>query len=424
MNSKISKQLTNATESDPVKMGWMVGTPPPIEKLVQYTDMGHYTFPKTRWSFANFRSLVPTKNISRGDGAIAALPLALRGEIDALRFVPTGCTESMTWTQSLEHNYTDAILVLHKGRIAYERYFGVMKPHQPHMSMSVTKSILGTLGAALVADGFLDERAIVSKYIPELKDSAYQDATVRHVLDMRIAAKYSENYAEPDAEIWQHMKAGSVFPRPPSYNGPNSFYDFLQLVKKDGEHGYGFHYKTLNSDVLGWLISRATRQSICELLSERVWSKLGAEDDAYMLIDSTGTEFAGGGFNATLRDMARFGEMMRLDGYFNGQQIIPKTVVDDIRFGGNKEAFALGAGFPSLVGYAYRNMWWASNNEHGAYIARGIHGQSIYIDPQAEMVIVRFASHPVAQNIISDPTTLPAFHRLAKHLITSTVSVD
>jgi CubicO group peptidase (beta-lactamase class C family) len=92
-------------------------------------------------------------------------------------------------------------------------------------------------------------------------------------------------------------------------------------------------------------------------------------------------------------------------------------VVDDICLNGSKEAFAQGGGFPTLDGYAYRNMWWVTNNEHGAFSARGIHGQTIYIDPKAEMVIVRFASHPAALNLVSDPTSLPAFHRLAKHLM-------
>jgi CubicO group peptidase (beta-lactamase class C family) len=413
----VSNIPLSAAESDPVKMGWMVGTPPPTDKLVRYADMGHYTFPKTRWSFANFRSLVPTKNISRGDGPVAALPRSERSEIDALSFVPAGQTEAMTWAQSLEANYTDAILVLHKGRVAYERYFGVMKASQPHMLMSVTKSLLGTLGATLVADGVVDENAQVSHYIPELKDGGCGDATVRQVLDMRIGVKYSETYADPNAEIWQHMRAGSVFPRPPGYAGPQSFYDFLKTQSKEGEHGLCFCYKTVNSDVLGWLIGRATGQPVGDVLGERVWSKLGAENDAYMLIDSTGSEFAGGGFNATLRDVARFGEMMRLGGHFNGQQIVPKAVVDDIRSNGSQEAFVQGGGFPTLEGYAYRNMWWVTNNEHGAFSARGIHGQTIYIDPRAEMVIVRFASHPVALNLVSDPTSLPAFHRLAQHLM-------
>lgn len=406
----------SAAESDPVKLGWMVGSPPPPDKLIRFEDMSIYRFPQTRWSFAHFRQFVPTSHVWRGDGAVAQLPRALRDDIDAVTFTPMGRNETMTWAQSLEANYTDAIVVLHQGRIVYERYFGVMQPHQPHMAMSVTKSIFGTLAAMLVAEGKLDENAPVTKYIPELAGTAYADATVRQVLDMTIGVKYSENYADPNAEIWQHARAGGVFPRPPGYDGPTSFYGYLRTLQKEGEHGQAFTYKTVNTDVLGWLIRRATGQSVGQVLSERIWQRLGAEHDAYLVIDSEGTEFAGGGFNPTLRDMARFGEMMRLGGRFNGQQIVPQAVVDDIRRGADPAHFAK-AGYALLQGWSYRNMWWVSHNEHGAYSARGIHGQVIYIDPQAEMVIARFGSHPLAANANVDPTSLPAYHALAKHLM-------
>jgi CubicO group peptidase (beta-lactamase class C family) len=129
-----------------------------------------------------------------------------------------------------------------------------------------------------------------------------------------------------------------------------------------------------------------------------------------------GNEFAGGGMNAGLRDMARFGEMMRLDGRYNGQQIVPASVVADIRKGGDKANFAK-AGYKTIPDWSYRNMWWVSHNEHGAFAARGVNGQAIYVDPKAEMVIARYASHPLAANANMDPTSLPAFHALAKHLM-------
>jgi hypothetical protein len=405
-----------AAESDPVKMGWMVGSPPPADKLIRYGDMTMYQFPQIRWSFANMRQFTPTTNIWRGDGPVAPLPRAIRDDIDTVTFQPLGRTDTMTWAQSLEANYTDAIVVLHEGRIVYERYMGIMAPQRQHMAMSVTKSVFGTLGAMLIAEGKLDEKALVSKYIPELANTAFGDATVRQVLDMTTGIRYSENYADPKAEVWMHARAGGVFPRPPGYEGPTSFYGYLRTLQKEGEHGQAFAYKTVNTDVLGWLIRRATGQTVGQVLSERIWQKLGAEQDAYMVIDSEGTEFAGGGLNATVRDMARFGEMMRLDGRFNGQQIVPKSVVEDIRRGASREDFAK-AGYKLLPGWSYRDMWWVSHNEHGAYSARGIHGQVIYIDPEAEMVIARFGSHPLAANVHVDPTSLPAYHALAKHLM-------
>ena len=135
-----------------------------------------------------------------------------------------------------------------------------------------------------------------------------------------------------------------------------------------------------------------------------------------MTVDSIGTPFAGGGLNTGLRDLARFGEMLRKDGQFNDQQIVPKAVVDDIKKGGSKTAFAK-AGYALLRGWSYRNMWWVTHDADGAFMARGVHGQRIFIDPQAELVIVRYASHPVAGNAANDPVTLPAFAALAQHLL-------
>ena len=160
------------------------------------------------------------------------------------------------------------------------------------------------------------------------------------------------------------------------------------------------------------MLRRVTGRTLSELLREHLWSRLGVEQDAYFTVDSTGVEFAGGGLNLTLRDMARFGEMMRLDGRFNGRQIVPSAVIANIRAGGNRDHFAL-AGYALLPGWSYRAMWWISHNAHDAYTARGIHGQAIYIDPAAEMVIARFASHPLGANVNLDPTSLPAYHALA-----------
>jgi CubicO group peptidase (beta-lactamase class C family) len=179
-------------------------------------------------------------------------------------------------------------------------------------------------------------------------------------------------------------------------------------VQKEGEHGKAFAYKTVNADVLGWVIARVTGKSIGNALSEHIWSKLGAEHDAYFTVDSIGTEFAGGGLNTNLRDMARFGEMMRNQGRVGTVQVVPQSVVSDIAQGADPAQFAQG-GYPLLQGWSYRNMWWVSHNSHGAYMARGIYGQSLYIDPKAEMVIARFGSHPVAPNSANDAFTLPAF---------------
>ncbi|MNX10040.1 6-aminohexanoate-dimer hydrolase [compost metagenome] len=406
----------DAAASDPARLGWMTGSPPPPERTLRFEDGSYFQFPAMRWSVSNFRQLMPTVNVSRGLGAPTALPQALRKDIDTLRFTPLDAKTLMTWDASLAATYTDGILVLHRGRVVYERYFGVLKDDGQHGAMSVTKSVVGTLGAMLVAEGTLDANKPVAHYVPELATSAFGNATVRQVLDMTTGLKFSEDYADPKAEVWAHAQAGNPLPKPKDYTGPRSYYEFLQTVQPEGKHGEGFGYKTVNSDVLGWVIARATGRTVAQLLSERIWRHLGAEQDAYFTVDSIGTPFAGGGLNTGLRDLARFGEMLRNDGRVKGRQIVPKAAVEDIRRGGDKAAFTKG-GYPLLQGWSYRNMWWVTHNDHGAYMARGVHGQRIYIDPKAGMVIVRYASHPIAGNAANDPVTLPAFEALGRHLL-------
>lgn len=406
----------DAQASDPARLQWMVGAPPPPERTLRFEDGSYFRFPAMRWSVANFRQLMPTINVSRGLGASTALPRRLDPRIDELRVVPNGASQALTWRQSLDATYTDGIVVLHRGAVVYERYFGVLKEDGQHAAMSVTKSVVGTLGAMLVAEGTLDAQAKVATYVPELANSAFGSATLEQVLNMTTALDYSEDYADPTAEVWAHAQAGNPLPKPKDYVGPRSYFEFLQTVKQRGEHGQAFGYKTVNTDVLGWVIARATGRNVAQLLSERIWSRLGSEQDAYFTVDSIGTPFAGGGLNAGLRDMARFGEMLRNNGRYNGEQIVPEAVLKTIRQGGDKQAFAQ-AGYSQLKGWSYRAMWWVTHNPDGAFMARGVHGQSIYIDPAAEMVIVRFASHPIAANAANDAVTLPAYEAMARYLL-------
>ena len=359
---------------------------------------------------------MPTVNVSRGLTPAVPLKARQRNDIDVLTFVPLGREQPMTWAQSLQENYTDGIVILHRGELVYERYFGVLKPEGQHGAMSVTKTFVGTLAALLVAEGTLDPERKVVDYVPELAQSAFGSATVRQLMDMTTAIRFSEDYADPKAEVWAHAAAGNPLPKPADYQGPRTYYEFLATVQQAGQHGEAFHYRTANSDALGWVLARVSGRSVAQLLSERIWQKLGAEQDAYMSVDSIGTPFAGGGLNLGLRDLARFGEMLRNQGRYNGQQILPESVVADIRRGGSTADFAQ-AGYTQLSGWSYRNMWWVTHNPHGAFMARGVHGQALYVDPVAEMVIARFASHPVAGNAAIDPTSLPAYEAVAKHLM-------
>ena len=411
-----SATTPSTTTSDPNTLGWMQGFPPPADKVIRFTDSDYFAFPKLRWTVCHFRQLMPTVAVDSQSGSVRTLPVALDPSIGAVTFTPLNSTEPMRWDTAFDANYTDGVIVLHHGTIVYERYAGYLNQRTLHAAMSVTKSLTGLLGEILVAERTLDEHTRVDSLIPELKHSAFGDATVRQIMDMTTALDYSEDYADPNAEVWTYAKAGSPLPKPASYEGPRSYYEFLATVKKKGVHGDEFGYKTVNADALGWLIARATGTSISELLSRRIWQPIGSEREAFYTVDSIGTPFAGGGFNATLRDLARLGQLLLDDGRIDGEQVVPQAAIASIRTGGDPATFAK-AGYSLLPGWAYRGMWWVSNDDHGAYAARGVHGQTIWIDPLADMVIVRFASHPVAANAASDPTSLPAYRAVADHLM-------
>jgi Beta-lactamase class C and other penicillin binding proteins len=294
---------------------------------------------------------------------------------------------------------------------------GALSPHAPHALMSITKSFVGTLAAMLVDSGALKADALVTHYIPELVGTAYDRATIRQLMDMTVAVHYSEDYSDPRADIWRYMRAAGFMPRSSDNAEPGNLYDFLKTLKADGEHGAAFSYKTVNAEVLAWVLKRATGQSLGSLLSSKIWQPLGAQEDAYFDVDSQGSESGGGGMNATLRDLARFGEAMRNNGRFNGRQVIPAAVVADIRRGGDPAKFAR-AGHTALDGWSYRDMWWVSGDKDGVFEARGIFGQALYIDPKAEVTIVRLASGRAPANDANDWVTLPAFRAVAHSLVT------
>ena len=403
--------------SDPNLMGWMQGSPPPVEKRIRFEDDRALGFPQNRWTLSHLRELVPTVNVWRGSDRasdLGSINAALAAEIDTLSFTDMNGNTRL-WADALSDTFTDGIVVLHRGKRVFERYVGALQPHMPHVCFSITKSYAATLAATLVHEGVLDENQRVPHYLPELAHTAYGDATLRQVMDMQIGVAYSELYSDPKAQIWDHARAGGIRARPAGYAGASNFYEFLQTLQKEGEHGQAFAYKTVNTDVLCWVMKRATGVALADMLSDRIWQRLGCEEDAHISVDSIGVPFGGGGLSASLRDMARFGEMMRCDGAVGATQVIPAAVIADTAKGEDPAKFAK-AGYTLLPGFSYRNMWWNTHNAHGAYEARGIHGQRIYVAPKAQMVIARFGSHPIASSAANDPITLPAFMALGNML--------
>jgi len=410
-------EYPDGNESDPRLLGWMQGSPPPPDRLIRFADDRFLEFPQNRWALSHMRELLPTVCVRRGGAAVWDLGSPAAGAvatIEELAFTDMD-GHRRRWADFLRDTYTDGIVILHRGRILYERYQGALQPQRPHACFSITKSYAAMLAATLIHEGTLGEVRTVAHYLPEMQGTAYQSATLRNLLDMQVGVAYEEDYADPRADIWAYSRAGGLRPRPPDYSGPDGFHAYLMTLRPQGEHGQAVAYKTVNTEVLCWAMQRATGVPFAELLSQRLWSALGCEEDGYLSVDSQGVAMGGGGLCATTRDLARFGELMRCEGALGGRQIIPAAVVADTRRGGDPTQFAK-AGYTLLPGYSYRNMWWITHNRHGAFEGRGIHGQRLYVAPAAEMVVARHASHPIAASAANDPVTIPLLLALGRLL--------
>jgi CubicO group peptidase (beta-lactamase class C family) len=407
----------SAADTDPVKLGWMLGSPPPPEKQVKFADGSFIIFPKNRWSFAHYRELFPTARIARGKGPVMSLPLALRPELAALTFIPKGESKPRNWVEAFDAAYGDAIVVLHRGKIVFERYNGVMNADQPHIGFSLTKSFYGTLTEMMIAEGAIDESKTVASYLPELGASGFGDATVRQLLDMTTSLDFNEDAADADTQMAKFMLASGGYPRPKDYAGPANTFELLKTVKKVAPHGQRFDYQSVDTEVLGFIIARVTGKPAEKVLEERIWSRLGAENDAVITVDEAGSSRSTGGMSATARDFARFGEMIRRGGRWGDQQIVPASVIAKIRTGGSKHDFANAVwDYDTRKGWSYKSQWWHTHNANGAFMGIGMYGQAIYIDPTAEVVIVRFNSGPVGSTVTMDYLTMPMFQALADRL--------
>lgn len=404
----------SAADTDPVAMGWMQGLPVPADKQVRWDDGSMWRFPQFRWGYSHMRELVPTANIARG-GPVAALPRALRADLDNVPLT-TLDGQAMTWRDSLAATYTDAILVMKDGVVVYERWFGATGPETQHILFSVTKSFVGTLAETLIDEGMLNPDAKAEAYVAELKGTGLGNATIRQILDMRTGLAFNEDYVAGQTgltDVQRMSIAGAWGPRPADYVGPDGHHSFTASLGQNGPHGQDFVYRTPNTNALQWIIERVTGQSLTAQIQARYWSLLGMEQDAAIGVDRLGTAFGGGGLMASLRDIARFGEMMRLGGRHDGQQIVPPAAVERIFAGGDPAAF-VATKYPGNLDGNYGSQWW--HRAGGQTMALGIHGQAIYIDRKAGVVIARLGSHPVASNRGNMAVTVPAFDAIVAAL--------
>jgi CubicO group peptidase (beta-lactamase class C family) len=391
MVSAVHAQTPAPALPDPVStsvqaMGWMQGFPPAADKLITFDNPVGNTFPRNRWTFSHIREITPTANVWRGPGS----PSALRSapvDIEHVRFKVMGTGEELSFAQALDRNYTDGILVMHKGRVIYEKYLGALEPQRPHLAMSVTKSFVGTLAALLAHEGLIKPEAPVTDYLPEMKNTAYGDATVRQVMDMTIGVKYSENYADPKAEVWDYARAGGMMPQGQGLCRAQELYEFRRPCKKRASMT---RICLQDSQRRGPGLDRAPRQ---RQASGPVAVRAHLEPHrcgAGRLLHG-GSHRHGIGRRRAQHHAARPGPLRRADAQRRPRRQRPAGAAQGRGSGhrrGADPAKFVKAGYATLPGWSYRNMWWVSHNPNGAYMARGIHGQAIYIDPKAQMVVV------------------------------------
>jgi CubicO group peptidase (beta-lactamase class C family) len=365
----------------------MDGFPPPPDRLVTLSNWRKAPF--SAWGFRNVRRLVPTADIAASGHAI---PLETNLE-DVGQVGFTGHDgEPTTVDRALPATSTDAFIALRRGRIAAEWYGPGMSATTPHIVFSVSKSICGALGGILADRGLLDPDAPVIKYVPELKSSVYAGCTVRHLLDMAVGIAFNEDYDDPKGDVARYRNAVGWDPLPAG-DEPIDLRNYLCLQRPDGRaHGSLFHYVSTNTDVLGWVYERACAKPYADIVSEYLWAPLGAECAACITVDAHNAMRAAGGICVAPRDLARFGEMIRRRGIANGRQVVPAAWIDDINTRGDPQAWAhseLAEMFPQA---SYRSQWYRIDRDRGVLAAFGIHGQWIYIHPDAQIVIVRMAS--------------------------------
>ena len=363
------------------------------------------------WAFRHVSELIPTARIAATPGLTEDPSVDPEGLLD--RTFSLG-SETTTIGDALRKTSTDALVVMKSGRVIADYHAPHFTAQSRHILFSASKSVTAIVAGIVHGDGLIDLDETVSHYIPELNSSAFSDACLRDVLDMRVSLDFEETYQDPRGDFARYRRAGLLEPSVPG-DTPESLMAFLATLQKGpGEHGGPFHYCSPNSDVLGLVIERATGQRFVDVVATRLWQPLGLRQDGYITVDATGAARTGGGFCMTPRDFARIGEMMRQGGIVDGRRILSQDWVSDTIANGSTQAWRAGKFVDWLPEGRYRNKWYQTGNASGAFFALGIHGQYLYVDPVAEMVVAKFSSQPEPVNNDLKRLNLALFDGLAK----------
>lgn len=343
--------------------------------------------PQNHTAFHRLPSEIATARVAAGRGRAAALPRSTTSVDGFALRLPDGST--LDFEQFLGATSTDAMVVLHHGELVYETYRNGMQPTSRHIAMSATKAVVGLLTEMLAIDGAIGLDLPVTAYVPEIADTPYAGATARHLLDMRAGVIFDEaqEKAYEAAVGWEPPESERM--------GMQAFFAGLRSAAR--EHGGPFRYQSANTDLLGWVLERATSSTMHDLLSERLWSHV-AVDDATLTLDWAGLARSAGGLCATVGDLARLGRLVSMSGRQGDRQLVPARVIDDLAAGGDRQAWTSGqwaeAFAPISRTMSYRSGWYTVDRHPQVLFAMGIHGQNLLIDRASQIVMAKFSSWP------------------------------
>jgi CubicO group peptidase (beta-lactamase class C family) len=316
--------------------------------------------------YRSIEKIFPTHTIRRG-GSVRELTA------DGKPFDVSYEFQNRHWNTDafMQANKVSGLLVVKDGKIVLERYGLGRGPQDRWTSFSVAKSVTSTLVGAAIKDGSISGLdAKITTYIPELTGSAYDGVTVRDLITMRSGVKWDENYADPKSDV------NRLIGQP--------FVPFMKQLPRAHQPGTVFNYNSGETNLVGVLVMKATHKSLADYLSEKIWSHMGAEQDAVWIKGQDGNEAGGCCISMTLRDYARFG-LFFMEG---GKGVLPANWVQQASSKQTPSDFG---------GLGYGFLWWI--HDDGTYEAIGVFGQSIFISPKENLVIVTNSAWPEADAI-------------------------
>ncbi|TNE58047.1 MAG: class C beta-lactamase-related serine hydrolase [Alphaproteobacteria bacterium] len=357
------------------------------------------------WSQQHMSELFPSRTISRG-GHRYPFPEYAR-DFSEVR-VPLGDT-TISFEKYLALSHTQGIVVVHKGTIVFERYFGDAHEGTRFTTWSVAKSINSTLIGMAIKDGFIKSvNDPLTDYIPELAGTAYDGVTIAQTLQMSSGVAFNEDYDNPEnSDIWAYMGATLIGNAEPANTLAASY-------PRGAEPGTVFNYNTAEAQILGWLVESATGMAPSKYLEVKLWKPLAMDHDATWLLDGWGKdakEMTGCCLNAALRDWARFGEFIREGGQIGGKALLPEGWIQAAT---TPSAEHLRSVTDTALERGYQYQWWAYDG--GLFAAEGVFGQHIFIDPAHELVIAKASTWPAAWDTRVRDESVAAFTAIGQAL--------